>query len=127
MSVRDRDKPDAVVVASDLRALGFDILATRGTASALREAALKCVAVNKVAEGRPHIVDLLKNGEIDFIVNTTEGKQATADSYAIRRTALQHGVAYTTTIAGAKATVLAIRELHVTDVNRLQDLHEEVA
>ena len=127
VSVRDRDKPDAVVVASDLRALGFDILATRGTASALREAALKCVAVNKVAEGRPHIVDLLKNGEIDFIVNTTEGKQATADSYAIRRTALQHGVAYTTTIAGAKATVLAIRELHVTDVNRLQDLHEEVA
>ena len=69
----------------------------------------------------------MKNGEIDFIVNTTEGSRAIADSYTIRRTALQHGVAYTTTIAGAKATVLGMRELHVTDVNRLQDLHEEVA
>ena len=127
VSVRDRDKPEAVEVAGDLRALGFDIVATRGTAGALREAGVKCVVVNKVAEGRPHIVDLLKNGEIDFIVNTTEGKQAIADSYTIRRTALQHGVAYTTTMAGAKATVLGIRELHVTDVNRLQDLHEEVA
>ena len=127
VSVRDRDKPEAVEVAGDLRALGFDIVATRGTAGALREAGVKCVVVNKVAEGRPHIVDLLKNAEIDFIVNTTEGKRAIADSYTIRRTALQHGVAYTTTMAGAKATVLGIRELHVTDVNRLQDLHEEVA
>ena len=127
VSVRDRDKPEAVEVAGDLRALGFDIVATRGTAGALREAKVKCVVVNKVAEGRPHIVDLLKNGEIDFIVNTTEGKQAIADSYTIRRTALQQGVAYTTTIAGARATVLGMRELHVTDVNRLQDLHEEVA
>ena len=127
LSVRDRDKPDAVEVADDLRALGFDIVATRGTADVLREAGVKCVVVNKVAEGRPHIADLLKNGEIDFIVNTTEGSRAIADSYTIRRTALQHGVAYTTTIAGAKATVLGMRELHVTDVNRLQDLHEEVA
>ena len=127
VSVRDRDKAESVEVADDLRALGFEIVATRGTADALREAGVKCVMVNKVAEGRPHIVDLLKNGEIDFIVNTTEGNQAIADSYTIRRTALQHGVAYTTTIAGAKATVLGMRELHVTDVNRLQDLHEEVA
>ena len=127
VSVRDGDKPESVEVASDLRALGFEIVATRGTAHALREAGVKCVFVNKVAEGRPHIVDLLKNGEIDFIVNTTEGNQAIADSYSIRRAALQHGVAYTTTIAGAKATVLGMRELHVTDVNRLQDLHEEVA
>ena len=127
VSVRDRDKPDSVEVADDLRALGFEIVATRGTANVLREAGVKCVVVNKVAEGRPHIADLLKNGEIDFIVNTTEGSRAIADSYTIRRTALQHGVAYTTTIAGAKATVLGMRELHVTDVNRLQDLHEEVA
>ena len=127
VSVRDRDKAESVEVADDLRALGFEIVATRGTADALREAGVKCVMVNKVAEGRPHIVDLLKSGEIDFIVNTTEGNQAIADSYTIRRTALQHGVAYTTTIAGAKATVLGMRELHVTDVNRLQDLHEEVA
>ncbi len=127
VSVRDRDKPESMEVAEDLRALGFDIVATRGTADALREAGVKCIVVNKVAEGRPHIVDLLKNGEIDFIVNTTEGSHAIADSYTIRRTALQHGVAYTTTIAGAKATVLGMRELHVTDVNRLQDLHEEMA
>ena len=127
VSVRDRDKPDAVEVASDLQALGFGIVATRGTAGALREAGVKCAVVNKVAEGRPHVVDLLKNGEIAFIVNTTEGKRAISDSYTIRRSALQHGVAYTTTIAGAKATVLAIRELHVTDVSRLQDLHEDVA
>ena len=127
VSVRDRDKHDAVEVASDLQALGFGIVATRGTAGALREAGVKCAVVNKVAEGRPHVVDLLKNGEIAFIVNTTEGKRAIADSYTIRRSALQHGVAYTTTIAGAKATVLAIRELHVTDVSRLQDLHEEGA
>ena len=127
VSVRDRDKHVAVEVASDLQALGFGIVATRGTAGALREAGVKCAVVNKVTEGRPHVVDLLKNGEIDLIVNTTEGKRAISDSYTIRRSALQHGVAYTTTIAGAKATVLAIRELHVTDVSRLQDLHEEVA
>ncbi len=127
LSVRDRDKPEAVEVARGLHALGFDIVATGGTGRALRTAGVKCAFVNKVAEGRPHIVDLLKNGEIDFIVNTTEGERAASDSYTIRRTALQHGVAYTTTMAGARATVLAIRELHVTDVNRLQDLHEEAA
>ncbi len=127
VSVRDRDKAQSVEVADDLRALGFEIVATRGTAGALRAAGVKCDVVNKVAEGRPHIVDLLKNGEIDFIVNTTEGSLAVGDSYAIRRAALQHGVAYTTTVAGAKATVLGMRELHVTDVSRLQDLHEEVA
>ena len=127
VSVRDRDKREAVEVAGDLRALGFDIVATRGTARALHEAGVQCTVVNKVAEGRPHIVDLLKNDEIDFIVNTTEGKQAASDSYTIRRTALNHKVAYTTTIAGARATVLAIRERRPSDVNRLQDLHEEVA
>ena len=135
LSVRDRDKPEAIAVASDLQELGFSIVATRGTARSLQESGVKCDLTNKVAEGRPHIVDLLKNDEIDFIVNTTEGKQAIADSYAIRRTALQHDVAYTTTMAGARATVLAIRELHVsapaasaaTEVNRLQDLHKEVA
>ena len=127
VSVRDRDKPEAVEVASDLQALGFAIVATRGTARFLCESGVKCELTNKVAEGRPHVVDLLKKDEIDFIVNTTEGRQAIADSYVIRRTALQHDVAYTTTMAGARATVLAIRELHVTEVNRLQDLHKEVA
>ncbi len=127
VSVRDRDKPDAVTIARELVELGFELVATRGTAAALRAANVECRPVNKVAEGRPHIVDLLKNADIDLIVNTTEGKQAIADSYTIRRTALQHKVPYTTTVSGAKATVLAIRCLDLTEVNRLQDLHREVA
>jgi len=126
VSVKDRDKAAAVAVARDLAAIGFQIVATRGTAAALEAAGVACVAVNKVAEGRPHIVDMLKNGEIALIVNTTEGQQAIADSFAIRRTALQHRVPYSTTVAGAKATILALRELGATDVNRLQDLHREV-
>ena len=127
VSVRDRDKPEAIEVARDLQALGFDIVATRGTARSLRQSGVSCELTNKVAEGRPHVVDLLKKDEIDFVVNTTEGRQAIADSSVIRRTAIQHDVAYTTTMAGARATVLAIRELHVTEVNRIQDLHKEVA
>ena len=126
ISVRDRDKPHAVSIGRDLLELGFELLATRGTARVLEENGIPCRTVNKVLEGRPHAVDLLKNEEIDFIVNTTEGKQAIADSYTIRRTALQHKVPYTTTMAGAKATVLAIREPHGDDVNCLQDLHREV-
>jgi carbamoyl-phosphate synthase large subunit len=127
VSVRDRDKPEAIGVARDLAAIGFEIVATRGTAQALTAAQVACTLVNKVAEGRPHIVDMLKNDEIDLIVNTTEGKQAIADSYTIRRTAIQHKVAYTTTLAAAKALVLAVREFGDYDVNRLQDLHREVA
>ena len=127
VSVRDRDKLEAIEVARDLQALGFDIVATRGTARSLRQSGVSCELTNKVAEGRPHVVDLLKKDEIDFVVNTTEGRQAIADSSVIRRTAIQHDVAYTTTMAGARATVLAIRELHVTEVNRIQDLHKEVA
>jgi carbamoyl-phosphate synthase large subunit len=127
ISVRDRDKAQAVEIARGLRDLGFGLVATRGTAAALRAAGVECELVNKVAEGRPHIVDLLKNDGINLIVNTTEGKQAIADSYTIRRAALQHKVPYTTTVAAAKATVLALRELGATDVNRLQDLHREVS
>jgi len=127
VSVRDRDKPDVVPVVRELVALGFRIVATRGTAGALDEAGVPCTRVNKVTEGRPHVVDMLKNEEINLIVNTTEGKQAIADSYAIRRTALQHKVSYTTTLAGARALALALRQLDAQDVNRLQDLHEEVA
>ena len=100
MSVRDGDKRATVEVSRDLEALGYGIAATRGTANALEAARVRCRTVNKVREGRPHIVDMLKNGEIDMIVNTTEGRQAIADSYAIRRTALQYRVPYFTTIAG---------------------------
>nr|MBS0019960.1 carbamoyl-phosphate synthase large subunit [Gammaproteobacteria bacterium] len=124
ISVRDDDKAESVIVARELAALGFEIIATRGTASALAGAGVECTEVNKVTEGRPHIVDMLKNDEITLIVNTTEGKQAIADSYTIRRTALQRKVSYTTTMAGARALVLAMKEVNVASVNQLQDLHK---
>ncbi len=126
VSVRNADKKGVAAVAKQLVEIGFEIVATRGTAKVLVEAGIPHEIVNKVQEGRPHIVDLLKNGQIDFIVNTTEGKQATADSSAIRREALAHKITYTTTLAGAKATAMAMAAPDVSSVNRLQDLHKEV-
>ncbi|MCC7412086.1 MAG: carbamoyl-phosphate synthase large subunit [Gammaproteobacteria bacterium] len=126
LSVHDEDKPEAVVVARRLRELGFDIVATSGTAAALNAAGVPCRRVNKVLEGQPHIVDMIKNDEIGFIVNTTQGKQAIRDSFTIRRSALQHDVAYTTTIAGAMATALSLAEADDRRVSRLQDLHVEM-
>ncbi len=125
LSVRDVDKPVTINIARELSNLGFELIATRGTAQALHQAGIDCTVVNKVTEGRPHIVDRIKNDEISFIVNTTEGKQTISDSFTIRRTALQHQVSYTTTIAGARATMLALKTLDATEVNRLQDLHQE--
>ena len=125
VSVRDGDKHDTVEVSRDLRRLGYDIVATRGTARALDAAGVRCRMVNKVLEGRPHVVDMLKNGEIDMIVNTTEGAQAIADSYTIRRTALQHRVPYFTTMAGARALVEAIRAPGTPAVNSMQEIHME--
>jgi carbamoyl-phosphate synthase large subunit len=126
LSVRDIDKPAIVDIARELTALGFEILATRGTAQAIQQAGIACTVINKVLEGRPHIVDRIKNDEISFIINTTEGKQAIADSYTIRRMALQYKVTATTTIAGARASVLALKTLDINKVNRLQDLHREL-
>ena len=123
LSVRDADKAAACRIGAELVAIGFQLCATRGTAAALRRSGLECRAVNKVQEGRPHIVDMLKNGEIAFIVNTTQGKQAIADSYAIRRTALLRGVFYMTTIAGAQAAAQAIRCGDSFRVACLQELH----
>jgi carbamoyl-phosphate synthase large subunit len=125
ISVRDEDKAEAVKVARELANIGFLLCATHGTARALKDAGLECRGVNKVREGQPHIVDMLKNDEIDLIVNTTEDKQAIADSYSIRRTALHHKVFYTTTMAGAHATVLALKQGNSTAVNSLQELHRE--
>jgi len=126
LSVRDADKLALIDVARQLADLGFELIATRGTAQVLQRAGIVCGVVNKVKEGRPHIVDKLKNGEISFIVNTTEGqKPAIADSFEIRRQALQYKVTYTTTLAGARATVLALKTLKTLYVNRLQDLHKE--
>ncbi len=125
LSVKDEDKRDCVEVAAALAAAGYELLATRGTGSALAEHGIECTLVNKVAEGRPHIVDRLKNGDIALIVNTTAGRQAIADSYAIRGAALQYKVPYSTTVAGARAIVSAVGALDHLEVNRLQDLHRE--
>ncbi len=126
ISVREVDKLAAVDVSRALVELGFSLLATRGTAKTLQDAGLPCEEINKVLEGRPHVVDRIKNDEVCFIINTTEGKQAIADSFTIRRSALQHKVPYTTTIAGARATVLALKTADIREVNRLQDLHKEL-
>lgn len=126
ISVKDIDKEEAIIAAKELVVLGYAIYATSGTSKALREAGIECERVNKVREGQPHIVDMLKNDEIDLIVNTTEDKKAIADSYSIRRTALQHKVFYTTTMAGALATIEGIKQRDNTGVNSLQELHKGV-
>lgn len=127
LSVKDQDKLKIIQVARDLINLGFKLHATCGTAEVLNNNNILCQYVNKVAEGRPHIVDLLKNGEIDLIVNTTSGKQAIADSYIIRRTALQHKVTYTTTVAGASAIIRALQHPNDETCYKIQDLHAEIS
>ena len=107
--------------------LGFDIVATHGTAKALSEAGVRCRRSNKVSEGRPHLVDMIKNDEITLIVNTTEGKKAIRDSQTIRGEAVARGVTYYTTIAAARATCLALQHIGDNAVNRLQDLHDTAA
>ncbi|MBT8090741.1 MAG: ATP-grasp domain-containing protein, partial [Gammaproteobacteria bacterium] len=126
LSVRERDKDGAVELGKLLSAMGFDIIATHGTARKLAGAGVSCRRANKVREGRPHIVDMIKNGEIDLIVNTTEGKQAINESLSIRAAAVRKGVTYYTTLGAAIATCQAIGHLDDGDVNRLQDLHGEV-
>ncbi len=127
LSVRETDKPGIVEVGWQLIELGFKLVATQGTARVLEQAGLEVKAINKVTEGRPHIVDMIKNDEIDLIVNTTEGSQAIADSATIRSNALQHKVTYTTTLAGGMALCTALKESDLTRVNRLQDLHKEIS
>ena len=127
ISVRSVDKAGVVEVAKSLSAKGFELVATRGTARAITEAGIECETINKVAEGRPHVVDLIKNDEVNFIINTTEGRQAIADSSAIRRSALQHKVPYTTTLAGAEAIVIALQhDLTTTTIHSLQELHQKL-
>jgi len=126
LSVREADKEGIVAVARQLVELGFLLVATHGTARTMHTAGVECDSVNKVQEGRPHIVDMIKNDEISLIINTTEGVQATADSFGIRREALHHKVYYTTTLAGAHATCMAIRHRNDCSVNRLQDIHQGV-
>ena len=126
LSVRDVDKPGIVRVARDLVELGFSLAATAGTADALEQAGLTVRRVNKVLEGRPHIVDMIKNDEADLIINTTEGRRAIADSAAIRATAEAHRVFYTTTLAAAEAVCMALKHEGDQTVRRLQDLHRSI-
>ena len=126
VSVRDPDKRRLLPVAQQLIKRGFEIVATRGTAKWLQENGIECTVVNKVIEGRPHIVDLIKNGEITYIVNTTEGRQAISDSFSIRREALQHRVTYSTTIAGARALLHSLDFRDAGPVWSIQELHEEL-
>jgi carbamoyl-phosphate synthase large subunit len=127
LSVRERDKSGCVELANILVKRGFDIVATDGTEKCLTEAGVDCRRVNKVREGRPHIVDMIKNMEISLIVNTTEGKQAIRESASIRAEAVRTKVTYYTTLGAAIATCNALEHLDDSDVNRLQDLHKEVA
>ena len=126
ISVRDVDKAGVVSVASALVELGFELVATRGTAAVLKDAGLEAEAVNKVAEGRPHIVDMIKNDEVSLILNTTEGRQATKDSSSIRRSAESHSVYYTTTLAGGDAVIQALRFGDQQQVRSLQSLHQRL-
>ena len=127
ISVRNSDKARAVAVARGLHELGFKLLATRGTAQALREAGIAVDTVNKVQDGRPHVVDLIKNGAIDLVVNTVEEKpNAISDSRSIRTTALSQRVTVFTTIAGAGAAVEGIRHMRQIEVYALQALHADI-
>ena len=123
ISVKKEDHLNVVEIAESLSKLGFSLVATKGTAQVLSESGLKVHAVNKVAEGRPHIVDMIKNDEIDFIVNITEDKRAIEDSYEIRRNALQNKITYYTTLAGAKAACIGMNYVDELHVKSLQDLH----
>jgi len=126
ISVRERDKELAAKLAKQLLDRGFEIVATVGTAKVIATAGLPVRIVNKVREGRPHIVDMIKNDEISLIVNTTEGKQATLESRSIRREAVHRKVTYYTTINAALATCEALDHLDSGEVNLLSDMHKEV-
>lgn len=127
ISVKDKDKPAAVQLARALHRLGFRIIATRGTAKAIGAADIPVDVVLKVIEGRPHVVDHIKNGDVQLLINTTMGKSSIRDSYAIRRTALVYNIPYCTTIPGAFAATQGIKALleGPLDVRSLQEYHRD--
>ena len=127
LSVKDSDKVGVVKVAKDLVDLGFSLVATGGTLRVIREANIECSMIQKVNEGRPDVSDMLKNEQIDLIINTTEGRQSIAHSAIIRRLALLNKVCYTTTLTGGEAFCIAIREGIGERVTSLQDLHQKLA
>ncbi|MDY0249113.1 MAG: carbamoyl-phosphate synthase large subunit [Pseudomonas sp.] len=126
ISVREEDKPFAADLARDLIGLGFSVVATAGTAKIIEAAGLAVRRVNKVTEGRPHIVDMIKNDEVTLVINTTEGRQSIADSFSIRRNALQRKIYFTTTLAGGQAVCEALKFGPEKTVRRLQDLHSGI-
>jgi len=121
VSVRDADKLRVVPIAKKLIQLGFSIVSTTGTAATLQQYNVSCELVNKVEAGRPNIVDRMRNNEIQLVINTTEGEKAIADSYTIRRSAVEKNICYTTTLAGAEAVCLAIETADSGDVVCLQE------
>ncbi len=125
LSVKDKDKYHTVEIARKLRELGFKLVATRGTAAYLDAHGIEVESINKVMEGRPHVVDLIKNKEIHFVINTVTGSQAQKDSFSIRRSALQYRIPYTTTISSAKAVVMAIESLLKRElkIKSIQEYH----
>jgi carbamoyl-phosphate synthase large subunit len=126
ISVRNADKRKIVEIGAQLVGLGFTLLATRGTAAALQAGGLVVTVVNKVAEGRPHIVDMIKNNEISLIVNVVDDKRAVRDSVEIRRAALAQRITYYTTLAGAKAACIGMQAVGALQVYDLQGLHKQL-
>ena len=129
LSVRDHDKPALLQVARRLVESSFSLVATRGTAAYLREAHIQVETINKVQEGSPHIVDAIRAGDIAVVMNTTEGLQSVADSFSIRRSALEYRIPYFTTIAGARAAAEGIARLRLglLNVRSLQEYHRDAS
>ena len=127
LSVKDGDKQRAVTIARDLEKLGFVIYSTSGTAKTLADAGVAVKRIAKIAEGRPNTVDLIKNGGIQFIANTTDGKRSIEESRSIRAAGIQHKVCYFTTMAGAHAAAIAMDHLDKVQLNRLHEPHKTLA
>ena len=126
LSVRDSDRSLVAELSEEFYALGFEIVATKGTARVIKERDIPVKEVKKVAQGRPHVVDMIKNGEIDIVINTSEGRQSIIDSASIRRTALEEKVYCTTTIEGGKVVCSVIRNKDLWSVDKLQLLHDRL-
>jgi len=127
LSVRDKDKPAVCEIARDLQKIGFNLFATKGTQKYLDDNCIECNRVNKVKEGQPHIVDMIKNGDVHLIINTTEGARSINDSFSIRKEANNYNVCLTTTISGAKAFCKAILFIDNFDATDIQSLHKTIS
>ena len=125
--MRDKDKTFVCDIAKDLQKIGFKLFATRGTQTYLENKNISCNRVNKVKEGQPHIVDMIKNAEVHLIINTTEGARSIKDSFSIRKEANNNNVCLTTTISGAKAFCKAILFIDNFDATDIQTLHDTLS